>query len=284
MFDSGPGRLAVIFEKQNVAEAPIVFQIEHAVAISPQNFFHAFFVDQRERLLVIGRFDDHFVRAHSVHTIEKAFAFAVQSSFDPQRRKLVGHHSHRPSRSVLAAAVAPVGENLLRRLAFIARAERANSWVAFYVHTLPNEIHWPLAAIGGDDDPASGNGILAKLRQTFLLVLAPEYSTTAVARGDDPTQRQRRASRRDAGARKVNDPAFVLESSANWVLVLAGVERALVQADYRVFAAGHFDGRDVEVAGGSFDGTREQKLFGHARKVAALLPVHGCFGRRPRGG
>ena len=32
------GRLAVVFEKQDVAEATVVFQIEHAVAIGPQRF------------------------------------------------------------------------------------------------------------------------------------------------------------------------------------------------------------------------------------------------------
>src|ERR1700723_877588 len=114
---------------------------------------------------MIRRLYDHFVRADSIHAIEKALAFAVQSSFDAQRGKFIGNHANRPSGSVFAAAVASVGEDLLGRLAFIARAEGASSRVALDVHALPNEIHGALAAIGRDDDPASRDGILAKLRQ-----------------------------------------------------------------------------------------------------------------------
>ena len=143
---------------------------------------------------MVRRLDDYFVRADAIHAIEESFPFAVQSAFDAQRRKLVGDHADRPSRSVFAAAVTTVGENFLRRFAFIARAEGTNGRVAFYVHTLPNEIHGALAAIGGNDDPTSGNGILAKLRQTVLLVVVPEYSTTAVI------------SRRDANSFAAREP------------------------------------------------------------------------------
>jgi hypothetical protein len=81
----------------------------------------------------------------------------------------------------------------------------------------------------------------------------------------------------------VNRPACARESSSNWTLALARVERAWCRRTPGFFAAPRFDGRDVEAAGGFFNVTRAQKLPGHTRRVAALLPVHGLFGCRPRG-
>ena len=43
VFERGAGSFTVILEEQNVAEAAVVFQVEHAVAISPQHFFHLLF-------------------------------------------------------------------------------------------------------------------------------------------------------------------------------------------------------------------------------------------------
>ena len=38
MFERGSGGFAVVLEKQDIAEAPVVLQIEDAVAIGPENF------------------------------------------------------------------------------------------------------------------------------------------------------------------------------------------------------------------------------------------------------
>ena len=42
---------------------------------------------------MLGRLDDHFVRADAVHAVEHALALAIQFAFDAQRRKLVGHYA-----------------------------------------------------------------------------------------------------------------------------------------------------------------------------------------------
>ena len=76
---------------------------------------------------MIGRFDDHFVRADAVHAIEQAVALAVEIAFDAERRKFIGDDAKRPAGRVSAAAVAAVGQNLGRRLALVAGAERAQA-------------------------------------------------------------------------------------------------------------------------------------------------------------
>jgi len=92
VFKRGAGRLAVIFEKQYVAEAAVVLQIEHAGRGRPRKLLpHRFLAQVRKRLHVVGRFDDHFMSAHAVHAIEQAFAFAIQAAFNSQSRKLIWH-------------------------------------------------------------------------------------------------------------------------------------------------------------------------------------------------
>ena len=126
MLERCAGGLPVILEKQNVAEAAVVFQIEHAIAIGPQRFLDCLLRHGRKRELMVGRFDDHLVRAHAVHAVEQSVAFAVQVAFDAQRRKFIGHHAQRPSRRVPPAAVASVSKDFRRSLSFIPGTERTN--------------------------------------------------------------------------------------------------------------------------------------------------------------
>src|SRR5580704_1370509 len=169
VLERGAGRLAVILEQQDVAEAAIVLQVEHAIAVGPENLFDRFLAQVRERLHVVRRFDDHFVRAHAVHAIEQAFALAIKATFNSQSRKLIRDNAQRPARRVFSCTVAAVGENFRRRLAFIAGAERT-SGSSFDLNAFANEIEGPLPTLGGNDYPAPRDWIPAKLRQTSLLV------------------------------------------------------------------------------------------------------------------
>ena len=127
MLDRRARGFAVILENQNVAEALVVFQVQHAVAVAPQHVFHGALRQRRQRRCMLRRFDDHFVRADAVHLVEETFAFAVQFAFDAQRRKFVGHHANAPAGRVGAAAVAAIDQNLRRRLRFTARRRTDNS-------------------------------------------------------------------------------------------------------------------------------------------------------------
>src|SRR5271155_1985133 len=113
---------------------------------------------------MVRRFDDHFMRADSIHTVEKTFALAIQAAFDSKRGKFIGHYTERPSWRVLTAAVAAVGEDFGRRLPFISRTERTCP-VTFDLNAFANEIHGTLGAVRGNNHPAPCNGILAKFRQ-----------------------------------------------------------------------------------------------------------------------
>src|ERR1700678_2852663 len=164
VFECGASRLAMILVEKNVAKAAIVFQVEHAIAIGPEDFFHAFFADRGEGEVVIGSLDDHFVRAHAVHAVEQAIAFAIEPPFDAESGEFVGNYAKRPARCIFATSIAAVGEDFRWSLPFAARTKRAMRR-AFYLHALTNEVHGAIGAIRGNDDPAPRDGIFAKFRQ-----------------------------------------------------------------------------------------------------------------------
>ncbi len=70
MLERRSGRFAVILEQQDVAEAAVVLEIEHAVTISPQNFLDSLLRQRGHGELVVRRLDNYFVRANAIHAIE----------------------------------------------------------------------------------------------------------------------------------------------------------------------------------------------------------------------
>src|SRR5258708_60954 len=125
MIDSRAGGFSVILENEDVTEALVILQVEHAIPIAPQNVLHSTLGQRGERRKMVGRLDDHFVRADSVHLVKETFAFAVQFAFDAQCGKFVWHHADAPARRVWASAIPPVNENFRRSSRFIANAKRA---------------------------------------------------------------------------------------------------------------------------------------------------------------
>src|ERR1700737_1167738 len=113
----------MILEQENIAEAAVASEIEHAIAKGPEQIFDALFGQVGERYLVIRAFDDHFMRADAAHAVIEAFALAVEHSFNAERRKLVRDHAQIP----MPVAVFPIGEDFRRRIGFMAVAEGAAS-------------------------------------------------------------------------------------------------------------------------------------------------------------
>src|SRR5689334_18772123 len=165
MLEGSAGGFAMILEDENIAEALVVFQVEHAVAIRPQNIFDGARRKRGERGHVVGRFDDYFVGADAVHFVEEAFAFAIEIAFNAESGEPVGNDTDIPAGRVGAAAVAAVDENFGRRLAFGAGTEGAILG-AGYEDAFTEKIGRALSAIGGDNDPASCDGIFTQLRQS----------------------------------------------------------------------------------------------------------------------
>src|SRR5712675_2639643 len=153
MLEGRTGSFAMVLENENVAEPLVVLQIQHAVAISPQNIFDGARRQAGQRGHVVRRFHDYFVRADAIHFVEKSFAFAIQIAFNSKRRKTVGDDTNVPARSI-AAAVAPIDQNFRRRLAFGAGAEGAILWAGDQ-DAFAEKIRWAFPAISGNDDPAA---------------------------------------------------------------------------------------------------------------------------------
>ncbi len=68
----------MILENQDVPEALIVFQVEHAVPECPQDVLDLLFRHRRESAPVVRRFNNNFVSANPVHPVKQTFAFPVE--------------------------------------------------------------------------------------------------------------------------------------------------------------------------------------------------------------
>ena len=126
--------------------------------------------EHRQRVVVIRSLDDHFVRADPVHAIEQAVAFAVEPAFNSQRRKFIWYHPNCPSGRVFAASISAVGNNLRRRLAFVAGTKRTNTF-ALYFDAFAQKFVRTLTAFRGNNDPSTRNRVPAKFRQPGLPVV-----------------------------------------------------------------------------------------------------------------
>ena len=158
------GGRAVILEHQDVAEPDIALQVDDPLAERPQHPLDLRLGHRRQDLAVIGRLDDHFVRADPVHAIEEPLAFAIQIALDLQRRILVRHGTQVPAGSIRRAAVVAEREHFVRGQGLAARTERA-VLRADDRGALEPEVVGPLAAVRGNDHPAAGDRVFAKFRQ-----------------------------------------------------------------------------------------------------------------------
>src|SRR6202163_2433103 len=109
---------------------------------------------------MVGRFNDDLVRTDAVHPVEKPFAFPVQISLDAKRGEFVRDHAHLPPRRIRPAPIAPVLENLGRRLRFMPVTKRADS-DSLDLDALAKKIRRPLGSIRRNNDPSSSDGILS---------------------------------------------------------------------------------------------------------------------------
>src|SRR5260370_40312181 len=115
MPEGSAGGFAVIFENEDVAEALVVFQVEHAVAVGPQNVFRSAGRERGERGHVVWRLDDHFVRADAVHFVKEAFAFAGEIALYAKRGGAIRGDANAPGWRVGAASVAAVNQSVVLR-------------------------------------------------------------------------------------------------------------------------------------------------------------------------
>src|SRR3954454_149810 len=116
---------------------------------------------------MIRRFDNDFMCPNANHAVEHTLGLAIQSAFDAQRRKLIGHDTHGPSRGIAlwrrpAIGIRPVRLDLRRRLALISIAKRAES--PLDLHVLAYKIGWALRSVRGNYHPTANNRVFSQLR------------------------------------------------------------------------------------------------------------------------
>src|SRR5579884_1006793 len=157
-------RFAMVLENQDVLEAPILLQIDDAIAECPEHVFDAFVRHVGECVSVIRSFDNNFMRADAVHAVVHAVGAAIEVALDSQSGILVRNHADRPARFIALATIA-ISKDLGRSFALVARTKRAES--AFKNYRMSCEIARPACSIGGDNDPASADGVLPKLGQLW---------------------------------------------------------------------------------------------------------------------
>src|SRR5260370_37636310 len=100
MIDRRARSFTVLLEEQNVSEALVILQVQHAITVPPEYVFHGTLRQSSQRRRMVWRFHDHFMSDDSVHLVEEAFSFAVQPAFDAQCRKFIGHHTNTPTLGV----------------------------------------------------------------------------------------------------------------------------------------------------------------------------------------
>ena len=145
--------------------------------IGPQDVLDGALGQRGQRAVVVGRFDDDFVRADAVHAVEQAFAFAVQVAFDAQRRKLVGHDAHAPAGRVRPAAVAAIGQDFRRRLALVAVAERAEALPVIFTLSRTKSV----GRLARSVEMMTQRPVMGSLRSSGTAILPVLYYITSAA-------------------------------------------------------------------------------------------------------
>jgi hypothetical protein len=112
----------LIFEDRDVAEAPIAFQVENALAEDLQRLGNLLLGDLSQGHSVLRCFHYDFVCADCVHEVEHALGPAVGVSFHPEERGAIVKDSGCPS----PLRVTPFA-NGGRRQVLVTRAEGAQS-------------------------------------------------------------------------------------------------------------------------------------------------------------
>src|SRR3989454_4477613 len=159
--ERGAGGRAVVLEHQDVFEAWVLLEVEHALAEREEHIRHGVDRERRERGRMDRRLDHDLVSAHAVHPVEEPLARGLELPFDLQHGELVGQHPVGPAGPVRATLLAPTGEDLARGLVLVAFAEDA--LVPDRLHRLGDEIRRPPRAFGGDDHPAADDRVLPEL-------------------------------------------------------------------------------------------------------------------------
>src|SRR5260370_9682724 len=108
-------------------------------------------------------FDDDFMGADAVHLVIDAVAALVEIPFHLESGEFVGYHADAPAFFVGPGVAVAVGDDLVRRLIFLALAEGTKTAVAGLRLRLGRDR--PLASLRGNNHPAADNRVFSQFRQ-----------------------------------------------------------------------------------------------------------------------
>src|SRR5229473_2033182 len=262
MIDGRAGGFAVILENENVAEALVILQVQHAVAIAPEHVFHSTFGQAGERGKMVWRLNHHFMRANSVHLVKETFAFAIQFALDAQRGKFVRDNPDAPARRVGASAVPTVNENFRWSSRLVADAKGA---ILLFSRddALTEEVVRALPSFRRNDHPAARYRVFTQLRQST----PPRRGSRLPAQNEQPGALNCTAS---------GVPVKMLRSGPSHLRA----ERILVQPYHGWLPRMVINGRHVKPAGGFADVTLRHKSLGGADDHALFFPGNTQFRQR----
>src|SRR5580704_2420496 len=256
----------MILEDQDVAKPFVILQIEHTVAVSPQDIFDRPFRQGSQSGSVIWSFDDHLMRTDTVHLVKEAFALAVEIAFDAECGKFVGHHANGPTRRVRSSVAPAINKNLRRRLGFVTGAERTILAIRQGRDALAQKIVGALSALGGNNHPAASNRVFSQLRQC-----------------KPPRQWSKIEAREAPPAQIVPRLAALRSRSAGFFcgILHFGAESILMQADDRRLAGRIIDGHDVEPAWAFANTAFRKKVL---RGAGQEMLLTRCYAQLRQGG
>jgi len=149
----------MILKDQDVPETDILFQVQHSVAISPEDVFDLLPRQIGQAVLVVRRFDDDFVGADAVHAVVEAKTFTPQVAFHLKSGKFVGDHADGPIGRIRLRCLRPVGHDFFGGQPFLSRAKGADPGRNRLGRWRLCKIVRATAPVRRDNDPATDNGI-----------------------------------------------------------------------------------------------------------------------------
>src|SRR5882762_2662522 len=101
MLKRSASRVAMVLENQDVLEAAVFFQIQNSITVGPEDVLDLLRRKAGEARVVIGGFDNHFMRTDAVHAVEHTVGLAVERALNSEGWELVRNHAHRPAGRIL---------------------------------------------------------------------------------------------------------------------------------------------------------------------------------------
>ena len=164
MVERRAGLRAEVLDDQKALEAEVAPQVAHALAPRPQHPLHLLARHRRQGRAMVGRFDDHLVRAKTAEPLKERLPGIAEVRFDPQRRLAIGDDADLPAGAVVGRAGRSPGENFAAGERLLTLAERTQIAVHGADRRRPAKGVARQPPFGRDDHVAAGDRVSSQFR------------------------------------------------------------------------------------------------------------------------